>query len=216
MFKSAKGKQQKQARQLQCQEQCIDHVPYYLFGIVACTFFPTTFREIAVEQGYNTLSLPPIFCFSCKIPGGKQGAFWEMCKSRIPISAQTYCQLRGMAWYGQASTLDMYTTKPPRQWQPWIAAVDIYRVPRRLSIEENVRAKEGGKETTGETALRLPSVPFPWSLVVHHQSLMFRVRLYGAKNEAPEEEAELVLFRKDPRNPGEYQQNFIRGGSRPP
>ena len=45
---------------------------------------------------------------------------------------------------------------------------------------------------------------------------MFRVRLYGAKNEAPEEEAELVLFRKDPRNPGEYQQNFIRGGSRPP
>ena len=40
-----------------------------------------------------------------------------------------------------------------------------------LSLDENVRAKEGGKETTGETALRLPSVPFPWSLAVHHQSL---------------------------------------------
>ena len=173
-------------------------------------------RTNQLHAGCNTLSLPPIFFFSCKIPGGKQDAFWEMCKSRIPISAQTYCQLRGMAWYGRASTLHMYTTKPPRQWQPWIAAVDIYLVPRRLSLEENVRAKEGGKETAGETALRLPSVPFPWSLAVHHQSLTFRLRLYGAKNEAPEEEAELVLFRKDPRNPGEYQQNFMRGGSRPP
>ena len=45
-------------------------------------------------------------------------------------------------------------------------------VPRRLSFDENVRAKEGGKKTTGETSLRLPFVPFPWSLVVHHQSLM--------------------------------------------
>ena len=33
------------------------------------------------------------------------------------------------------------------------------------------RAKEGGKETSGETVLRLPSVPFPWSLAAHHQSL---------------------------------------------
>ena len=36
----------------------------------------------------------------------------------------------------------------------------------------------------GETLLCLPSVPFPWSLAVYHQSL-----LYFAKNEAPEEEA---------------------------
>ena len=57
-------------------------------------------------------------------------------------------------------------------------------VPRRLSLDENVRSKEGGKETTGETA-----VPFPWSLAVHHQSLAFRSRLYEAKNEASEEEA---------------------------
>ena len=63
----------------------------------------------------------------------------------------------------------------------------ICLVPRRLSLslDENVRAKEGGKETKGETSLRLPSVPFPWSLAVHHQSL-----LYLAKNEAPEEEAD--------------------------
>ena len=61
-----------------------------------------------------------------------------------------------------------------------------------LSLDENVRAKEGGKETAGETALRLPSVPFPWSLAVHHQSLAFRARLYHAKNEAPGEEAEEI------------------------
>ena len=58
-----------------------------------------------------------------------------------------------------------------------------------LSLDENVRAKEGGKETMGETALRLPSVPFPWSLAVHHQSLASTLR----KNEAPEEEADLGL-----------------------
>ena len=45
-----------------------------------------------------------------------------------------------------------------------------------LSLDENVRAKEGGKETMGETALRLPSVPFPWSLAVHHQSLASTLR----------------------------------------
>ena len=66
-------------------------------------------------------------------------------------------------------------------------------VPRRLSIDENVRAKEGGKETTGETVLRVPSVPFPWSLAVHHQSLAFRARLYDEKNQAPEEEAGIAL-----------------------
>ena len=55
-------------------------------------------------------------------------------------------------------------------------------------------AKEGRKETTGEMSLRLPSVPFPWSLAVHHQSLAFRARLYDEKNEAPEEEAATTQF----------------------
>ena len=36
------------------------------------------------------------------------------------------------------------------------------RTQTSLSLDENERAKEGGKE---------PSVPFPWSLAVHHQSL---------------------------------------------
>ena len=57
-------------------------------------------------------------------------------------------------------------------------------VPRRLSFDEIVRAKEGGKETTGETALRLPSVPFPWSLAVHHQSLVSRSPLPCEKRNA--------------------------------
>ena len=33
LFARAKGKQQKQVRQLQCQEHCIDHIPYYLSGL---------------------------------------------------------------------------------------------------------------------------------------------------------------------------------------
>ena len=53
---------------------------------------------------------------------------------------------------------------------PW------YKVPRRLSLDENVRAKEGGKETTDETLLRLPFVPCPWSLAVHYQSLAITLR----------------------------------------
>ena len=51
-------------------------------------------------------------------------------------------------------------------------------VPRRLSLDENVRAKEGGKET---------SAPFPWFLAVHYQSLASTIN--RPKNEAPEEEA---------------------------
>ena len=47
-------------------------------------------------------------------------------------------------------------------------------VPRHLSLDENVRAKEGEKET-----------PFPWSLADRSPV----TRLYLAKNEAPEEEA---------------------------
>ena len=46
--RSFKVKQQKQFRRLQCQEQSIDHVPYYLSGLSRAHFFPTTFLEIAV------------------------------------------------------------------------------------------------------------------------------------------------------------------------
>ena len=43
------------------------------------------------------------------------------------------------------------------------------------------------------SALKL-SVTFLLSLVVHHQSLAFRTRLYHAENEAPEEDAGLAVF----------------------
>ena len=32
------------------QEQCIDHIPYYLWGLSRALFFPTTFLEIAVAR----------------------------------------------------------------------------------------------------------------------------------------------------------------------
>ena len=50
-------------------------------------------------------------------------------------------------------------------------------------------SREGGKERKGRC---LPSVPFTWSLAVHHQSL-----LYLAKREAPEEEAGMNLYTVD-------------------
>ena len=41
-----------------------------------------------------------------------------------------------------------------------VKLIENCRVPRRLSPDENWRAKEGGKEKRGETALNLPSLPF--------------------------------------------------------
>jgi len=47
MFASAKGKQQKQVGQLhvQCQEQCIDNIPYYLSGLLRAHFFRQPFSK---------------------------------------------------------------------------------------------------------------------------------------------------------------------------
>ena len=39
MFANAKGKQQQKIQQLQCQEQGIDHIPYYLLGLTRVHFF---------------------------------------------------------------------------------------------------------------------------------------------------------------------------------
>ena len=50
MDASVKGKQQKQVRQVQCQEQCM-----WPFGIIACQFFRTTFLEIAVYYLYYSI-----------------------------------------------------------------------------------------------------------------------------------------------------------------
>ena len=59
-----------------------------------------------------------------------------------------------------------------------------------LSIHKKVRAKEAGKEKTGEMALHLSFFSFPWSIALLHQScvsLAFRADLC-AKNESPAEE----------------------------
>ena len=58
-----------------------------------------------------------------------------------------------------------------------------------VSLSMKMCAQRKAEGDNGRDAPRLPSVPFPWSVAVHHQSLAFRVRLYDAKNEAPEEEA---------------------------
>ena len=53
MFASAKGKKQKQVRQLQCQEPCIEHIPHYLSGL----WRAHVFRQPFSKQLYMTLHL---------------------------------------------------------------------------------------------------------------------------------------------------------------
>ena len=54
MFASGKGKKQKYIRQLQCQEQCIAHIPYYLSGLSRAHFFRQPFSKyIAVYYCYS-------------------------------------------------------------------------------------------------------------------------------------------------------------------
>ena len=48
MFASAKGKQQKSVRELQCQEQVYRSYPILPFGMSRAQFFATTFLEVAV------------------------------------------------------------------------------------------------------------------------------------------------------------------------
>ena len=45
MSASAKGRQQKKVRQLQCQEHCIDLIPYYLSGLSRAHFFQQPFSK---------------------------------------------------------------------------------------------------------------------------------------------------------------------------
>ena len=61
--------------------------------------------------------------------------------------------------------------------------MDIYPciVPRRLSFDENVRAKEGGKDPSHG----------PLRFITSHS---FRAHLCHAKNEAPEEEAVFIRW----------------------
>ena len=50
MSVSAKGKQQKLVRQLQCQEQCIEHIPYYLSGLSRAHFSDNLSRNSCMCQ----------------------------------------------------------------------------------------------------------------------------------------------------------------------
>ena len=45
MSLSAKGQQQKYVRQLQCQEQCMGHIAYYLSGLSRAYFFRQPFSK---------------------------------------------------------------------------------------------------------------------------------------------------------------------------
>ena len=54
MFARAKGKQQKQVRQLQCQEQCIDHFPYYLSGLSRALFFRQPFLKLLYTTFFSS------------------------------------------------------------------------------------------------------------------------------------------------------------------
>ena len=72
MFAGAKRKQHKQVRQLQCQEQCIDHIPYYLSGLSRAQFvrqpFPKQlYKWSAAVSGERvklyTLQSPLVFFF---------------------------------------------------------------------------------------------------------------------------------------------------------
>ena len=81
MFASAKGKQKKYVRQLQSSGTVYWWYPILPFGIVACTFFPTTFLEIAV---WNTMKKPGGECFQRNWVGGVRHVSWNP----SPISYQ--------------------------------------------------------------------------------------------------------------------------------
>ena len=68
MFASARGKQQKRVRHLQCQEQCIDHIPYYLSGLSRALFFRQPFsKQLYTMYIISRTSLPI---------GSLEGSFW--------------------------------------------------------------------------------------------------------------------------------------------
>ena len=50
MFATAKGKQQMWVRQLKCQEQCIDHIPYYISGLSHAHFSDNLSRNSCKNQ----------------------------------------------------------------------------------------------------------------------------------------------------------------------
>ena len=58
MFPSAKAKQQKQVQQLQCQKQCIDHIPYYISGLSCALFFRCFSKQLYIINDLSKKEIP--------------------------------------------------------------------------------------------------------------------------------------------------------------
>lgn len=56
IFASAKRKQQKLVQLLQWQEQCIDHIPYYLYGLSHALFI---FDNLSLNRCIYVCDIPP-------------------------------------------------------------------------------------------------------------------------------------------------------------
>ena len=70
---------------------------------------------------------------------------------------------------GHATWMRCACLNPPRHANSHL----VCHVPRGLSLDVSLRAKEGGKEKR----LRFSSLSFPWSLAFRHQSLSYNARL---------------------------------------
>ena len=58
MFEGAKRERQMQVRQLKCQEQCIDPIPYYIQGLSGAHFSDSLSRNGCKNQGRTGQVLP--------------------------------------------------------------------------------------------------------------------------------------------------------------
>ena len=103
-------------------------------GDNGCLLFSLSFRKIRLESKWNTT-----YCVFPAQNIREQSNIWK----GSPVFPDGIVQTKNSV---QIFFNDFFDTSSG------------YLVPRRLSLDENVRAKEGGKETT--------SVPLPWSLTV--------------------------------------------------
>ena len=96
MFASAKGKKQKQVRQVQCQEQRIDHIPYYLSGLSRSPFFPTTPLEVAVA--FDKPGFQKSGQYTIKVSSGKVKVFVISYTSNPPWFEDKRFSLPAFIW----------------------------------------------------------------------------------------------------------------------
>ena len=75
MSVSAKRKQQKLVRQLQCQERCIEHIPYYLSGLSRAHFSDNLSRNSCRRyRDASSQSLDPIRGKTRRFPAGNHSS----------------------------------------------------------------------------------------------------------------------------------------------